>query len=145
MPDQISILVIMAGVAVLLALIALILFTPPRPAVPTEGPIHIAIAPFKDLEPDPAHTDLGDRMASTCARSLDRYGRAEATVSDAPARFVMRGTVRRKGPRLAARMTVTSDGRYYWSRSFDVKEADAEGATTKAIDALARQMKLALR
>lgn len=145
MPDQISILVIMAGVVVLLALIALVLFTPPRPAVPAEGPIQIAIAPFKDLEPDPAQADLGDRMAQTCAKALDRYGRTEPMVGDAQARFVLRGSVRRKGPRVAARMTVTSGDRFFWSRAFDVIEADADGATAKAMDALARQMKLALK
>lgn len=145
MTDQIWILVIMAGIAVLLALVALILFTPPRPAVPSEGPVQISVAPFKDLEPDPANMYMGDNLAAAFVQSLSRYGRIDASVSEEPNRFVAKGDIRKSGQRFAVQVTVTSGGRHFWRRRLTVKETEAAAAVTKAADALARQMRLSLK
>jgi TolB-like protein len=144
-PDELWILIIMAGVILLLGLTALIMFAPPPPSVPPEGPIRFSVKPFQDLEPDPAQLYLGDGLARSIVQSLDRYGRVEASVGDAPSRFLVSGKVRKKGTRLAVQAKVTSDGRAYWAHSFDVKEEDGAAATAKAVDALARKMKLTLK
>jgi TolB-like protein len=145
MTDELWILVVMAGIAALLALIALAMFAPKAPAVPPEGPIRFTVRPFRDLEPQPEHLYLGDAMARSFVQSLERYDRFEASVGDGPARFVVTGSVKKTGPRLGVRAEVSSDGRTYWRQSFDVKEEDRAVATARAVDALARKMKVALK
>jgi TolB-like protein len=145
MSEELWILAIMAGTIVLLALIATIMFAPPAPSVPAEGPIRFSVKPFEDLEPDPGQLFLGDALARGFAQSLERYARVEASTGDAPARFTLSGRVRKKGPRLAVQAVATSNGRRYWSTSFDVKEEDRMKATEKAAAALARKMKVALK
>jgi TolB-like protein len=142
MTEQLWILLMMAGAALLLIAIALILFTPPRPAVPAEGPVRFAVRPFKDQLPDPDHMYLGDALARDTANSLLRYDRIEAEPSDGPARFVLEGIVRKKDKRLAVHMLVTSDGREYWKTAFETGVDDLQAARDKAVDALARRMKL---
>lgn len=145
MTDELWILVVMAGVILLLALVALIMFAPPAPSVPAEGPIRFAVKPFKDLEPDPEQLYLGDAMARAFVQSLERYDRFEAAVGDAPSRFTVTGTVRKKGTRMAVQTQVSSDGRQYWTYSFDVKDDERATGAARAVDALAKKMKVALR
>jgi TolB-like protein len=145
MSDELWILVTMAGMIALLAMVALVMFAPPRPSVPADGPIRIAVKPFEDIEPDPEQIYLGDSLARGFAQSLERYARFEGSVGDGPARFHLTGKVRKKGTRLAVQTQVTSDGRLFWSHAFDVKEDDRATATAKAVDALAHRMKVSLK
>lgn len=142
MSEQLWILLMMGGAALLLAVIALIMFTPPRPAVPAEGPVRFVVRPFKDQLPDPDHMYLGDAFARDTAQSLLRYERIEAETGDGPARFVLEGVVRKKEQRLAVQMTVSSDGREYWRSAFEADVDGLQAARDKAVDALARRMKL---
>jgi TolB-like protein len=145
MPDEIGILLVMAGVIVLLALIALIMFAPQAPSVPKEGPIRFAVKPFTDLEPDPQQLYLGDGIARAFVQALDRYQRFEAAVGDAPSRFQITGTIRKKGPRVMVQTLVSSEGRRYWTHAFDVEEENRAAGAAKAVDALAKKMKVALK
>jgi TolB-like protein len=142
MSEQLWILVVMGGAALLLAVIALIMFTPPRPSVPAEGPVRFAVRPFKDQLPDPDHMYLGDALARDTALSLMRYERIEAEAGEAPARFVLDGVVRKKDQRLAVQMSVSSDGREYWRKTFETSVDGLQASRDKAIDALAHRMKL---
>jgi TolB-like protein len=143
MTDELWILVWMAGVASVLALTAWIMFAPQRPSVPPDGPIRFAVKPFKDLEPDPEQLYLGDALARAFVQSLEKYQRFEASVGDGPARFTITGAVRKKGPRLAVTAEVSSDGRRYWTTSFDTKDEDKGSAIDRAAAALAKKMKTA--
>lgn len=145
MDEQLWILASMAGTIAVLALVALVLFTPPRPSVPDEGPILMSVRPFNDLDPDPNQIYLGDGIARDLVSSLHRYERIEAAVGDGAARFVMTGSVKKTGSRIAVQMQVASDGRRYWRTGFDVKAEDLAKAQSKAVDALTRRMKLAMR
>lgn len=145
MDEQLWILAGMAGTILVLALTALVIFTPPRPTVPAEGPILMSVKPFNDLDPDPNQIYLGDGIARDVVSSLHRYERIEAAVSDEQARFVLSGTVRKTGTRIAVQMQVASDGRRYWRNAFEVKAEDLAKAQTKSVDALARRMRLAMR
>ena len=142
MDEQLWILVGLAGAIAVLSLIALILFTPPRPSVPQEGPIRFSVRPFTDLAPDPQHMYLGDGVARDMVALLENYQRIEATVDEAPARFVLQGAVKRTGPNLSMKIEVTSDGRRYWKGAYDAQMKDVPKAQSKAIAALAKRMKL---
>jgi TolB-like protein len=133
----------MAGAIAVLALVAWIVFTPPRPSIPAEGPVRIAVRPFQDLAPDPEFLHLGDKLAREMVALLQQYDRIEAAVGEEPARFVMEGAVRKTGPRIAMSLEVTSGGRRYWRNAYDTPMKDVPKAQAKAVEALAKAMKLA--
>jgi TolB-like protein len=145
MTDELWILAIMAGTIVILALIAMIMFTPPAPEIPPDGPIRFSVKPFADSEPDPSQLFLGDALAREFTQSLERYARFETPAGDTPARFVVTGRVRKKGTQVTVRAQAEADGRRYWSTSFNVKDEDRTAAIQKAAASLARKMKATLK
>jgi TolB-like protein len=104
------------------------------------------VKPFSDLEPDPAQVSLGDDIAREFEKSLARYARFDTGPSDGLTPFVLTGqTQKKKGPKRTIRAQVTWDGRQYWSTAFAAKDENRAAATAKAVDALAKKMKVALK
>ncbi|HAH09605.1 MAG TPA: hypothetical protein DCL54_15965 [Alphaproteobacteria bacterium] len=145
MLEQGIILAAMLGTILVLSLIAWWLFRAPRPKVPDEGPIRIAVRPIRDLQPDPQHLYLGDGMARDLVAALQRYDRVEAHVSEGPARFVLDGSVKITGPRLAMALNVTSYDRQFWKGGGDALLKDVPALQQKTIDSLARTLKVAAK
>lgn len=143
--EQLWVLGGIGGVIFILTLIAVILFSPPRPAVPSEGVIRIVVRPLADLAPDPAHLYLGDQLARELSALLQRYQRVEASVGEDAARFVLEGSVRKQGPRLTLQLFLTSGGRGMWKGTYDSALKDVPQTEERAIAALAKSMKLVTR